>query len=186
MTTKSQYVLISIVVLILVGPVVLLISYMRPTVHYDKQYELVDVNDDVIELLYDGASDSVFKRAVEDSSKRVDNIYGLNGSLLWYAVHHNRYSLAKWLVQEKGADPNGGRGSSPLAEAARQGNDKMVQLLLSHGGNPVHEFRDGISAEWIARHHEKEEIIQIFKRWETEKPTKDIRRNEKATSKPSK
>ncbi|KAL7818666.1 ankyrin repeat-containing domain protein [Trichoderma aethiopicum] len=55
---------------------------------------------------------------------------------LHYAVSSNRLALARHLLDNYGASPDGFGSKTPIMTAARNGYSSMVELLLSRGANP--------------------------------------------------
>ncbi|PTB70469.1 ankyrin [Trichoderma citrinoviride] len=55
---------------------------------------------------------------------------------LHYAVSSNTLDLARHLLDNHGANPNGPPSKSPIVTAARNGHPRMVELLLSRGADP--------------------------------------------------
>ncbi|TFB03799.1 Putative ankyrin repeat protein [Trichoderma ghanense] len=55
---------------------------------------------------------------------------------LHYAVSSNKLGLARHLLDDHGANPNGRGSKTPIMTAARNGHSSMVELLLSRGADP--------------------------------------------------
>lgn len=55
---------------------------------------------------------------------------------LHYAVSSNKLDLARHLLDNHGANPNGLGSKTPIMTAARNGHANMVELLLSRGADP--------------------------------------------------
>ena len=142
--------------------------WLTPLVKVERKKRLVNAGDEPVMLLWNGASDAVIKKSVDSSNRHVDQISGLGDALLFHVVAERRHSLVKWLLEEKDANPNGTPGSSPLAQAIREGDVKMVRILLEHGADPRHDPGHGITPMWLARHSaENDRILTILKAWES-------------------
>ena len=146
------------IVLVLLG----LGIYFRPRARLSVRTELVGA-DPVIAVLLQGSSLAQIQAEVQQSGKHADKIQSLGGSLLFYAVQEKRYDIAKWLLTEEGANPNGVHFSVvPLATAIRQNDLDMVRLLLDSGADPDFDMGYGITPRKIARSADNTDILSLL------------------------
>ncbi len=142
-------------VFLLVGAVIVAVVVLRPRISIQRETSLVGPDDRAIQIVSHGTLAEI-QQEVKRSGKKPDEMYFLAGSLLYWAVKHERIDVAKWLLAE-GSDPNGHRGAPPLEPAIRNRDLAMVRLLLKHGANP--DLVSGILLRDVAQVNDREEIL---------------------------
>jgi len=126
------------------------------TIH--RETSLVGPEDNAISQLDNGQLTEI-QRSVAISGKKVDEIFWMGGSLLYWAASRKRIDVAEWLLAE-GADPNGIHlGMTPLCAAISSESVAMVKLLVKFGADPDLGPASGITPRGVAKWAGNAEII---------------------------
>ena len=115
--------------------------------------------DKAVHLLNDGRPLQEIQKAVKESGKKVDDIRGFSGAMLYCAAQAKRLDVAEWLLA-KGANPNG--IGVPIKAAVQEHDLPMIKLLLKSGADPNLYGAGNVSPLDAAILHQDVPIVKLL------------------------